>query len=132
MTNLQQPAEKLNALNAGGDDFINKPVQNEDLLFRIRTHLRVKELTESLRHINENLEKLVDKPLVNALVRLLRGPAHAAGFGKLQEFLEAGLGSFREMKDIGIFNETIYRREWNPMERLFAGEEEPFDRDRAK
>jgi hypothetical protein len=79
-----------------------------------------------IRKLGYELEKLVNKPLVNALVRLLRGPAHAAGFGKLQEFLEAGLGSFRAMNDIGFFIETIYLREWNSMERLFAGEEDPF------
>jgi hypothetical protein len=73
-----------------------------------------------------DLDRLVNKPLVNALVRLLRGPAHAAGFGTLQEFLESGLGSFRALDDIRYFNETIYQREWNSMESLFAGEEKPF------
>ncbi|MFC1688430.1 hypothetical protein ACFL07_02065 [Pseudomonadota bacterium] len=79
-----------------------------------------------IRKLGYDLEPLVDKPLVNALVRLLHGPAHAAGFGKLQEFLEAGLGSFRSVDDIGYFVETIYEREWGSMECLFAGEEKPF------
>jgi hypothetical protein len=59
-------------------------------------------------------------------VRLLRGPAHAAGFGKLQEFLESGLGSFRMIEDVSFFNETVYRRESTAMEKMFAGEERPF------
>jgi signal transduction histidine kinase len=59
VTSLDQPKERLNALEAGGDDFINKPVQNEDLLFRIKTHLRIRELAEDLKRVNENLEDLV-------------------------------------------------------------------------
>lgn len=59
VTTLQEPRERLNALRAGGDDFVNKPVQREDLLFRIGTQLRVKELTEDLQSVNENLEQTV-------------------------------------------------------------------------
>lgn len=79
-----------------------------------------------IRKLGYDLEKLVNKPLVNVLVRLLHGPAHAAGFGKLQEFLESGLDSFRAMKDVSYFNETVYEREWASMERMFAGDEQPF------
>ena len=64
--------------------------------------------------------------MVNTLVRLLRGPAHAAGFGKLQEFLEEGLAAFRALEDPACFVDTIYEREWRAMERMFAGAERPF------
>jgi hypothetical protein len=73
-----------------------------------------------------DLARLVDKPLVTMLVRLLRGPAHAAGFGTLQEFLETGLFAFRELEDSDFFIETIYEREWLTMQKLFAGDENPF------
>ena len=79
-----------------------------------------------IRKLGYDLGRLVNKPLVNVLVRLLRGPAHAAGFGKLQEFLESGLGSFRALRDVRYFNEAIYQREWNSMQKLFAGEALPF------
>ncbi len=79
-----------------------------------------------IRKLGYDLDKLVNKPLVNALVRLLRGPAHAAGFGKLQDFLESGLGSFRKIEDISYFNETVYQREWTAMKNMFEGWEKPF------
>jgi hypothetical protein len=79
-----------------------------------------------IRKLGFDLEKLVKKPLVNALARLMRGPAHAAGFGKLQNFLEAGLGSFRALKDVHEFVDTIYQREWVAMHKMFEGEEKPF------
>lgn len=81
---------------------------------------------ELIRKLGYDLEALVQKPLVNRLVRLLRGPAHAAGFGRLQEFLEEGLESFRALPDTALFVETIYEREWAAMEKLFEGERRPF------
>jgi hypothetical protein len=107
-------------------------IQNLDMdryckVYRARSDKPGRERQISLiRKLGYDLDRLVNKPLVNTLVRLLRGPAHAAGFGKLQEFLESGLGSFRALKDVRYFNETIYQREWNSMQKLFAGEAEPF------
>ena len=79
-----------------------------------------------IHKLGYDLDSLVGKPLVNYLVRLLRGPAHAAGFGSLQEFLESGLDSFRALENAREFVDTIYDREWAAMERLFDGEPDPF------
>lgn len=79
-----------------------------------------------IHKLGYDLDALVRKPLVNYLVRLLRGPAHAAGFGGLQEFLETGLESFRALDDAGAFVDSIYQREWVAMKRLFDGEPDPF------
>ena len=76
--------------------------------------------------IGRDLNKLVRKSVVNYLLRMLRGPAHAAGFGQLQEFLENGLASFRALEDADYFVDTIYQREWASMERLFARDPDPF------
>jgi len=79
-----------------------------------------------IRKLGYDLDRLVRRPLVNYLVRLMRGPAHAAGFGALQDFLENGLGSFRALDDPRGFADTIHAREWDAMEKMFAGEEKPF------
>lgn len=79
-----------------------------------------------IRKLGFDLERLVRWPMVNTLVRLLRGPAHAAGFGKLQEFLEQGLASFRALDDPHYFIQTIYERELASMQRMFDGAEHPF------
>jgi hypothetical protein len=60
------------------------------------------------------------------MVKSVRGPARAAGFGRLQSFLEQGLNAFRVMGDGTEFIETIWSRENLIMQRLFAGAEEPF------
>jgi hypothetical protein len=79
-----------------------------------------------IRDLGFDLLRLVDRPWVSRLVRLLRGPAHAAGFGKLQHFLESGLASFRQLEEPSCFIETIYQREWRAMQNLFDGKENPF------
>ena len=79
-----------------------------------------------IRDLGNELAKLVHKLLVVRLIRLMRGPAYAAGFGALQSFLESGVVSFRELEDPVYFINTIYQREWLSMQKLFAGEAEPF------
>jgi hypothetical protein len=79
-----------------------------------------------LGEIGGYLDHVVKKPIIRALVRLARGPAHAAGFGLLQEFLERGLDAFEAMRGADEFLATIREREWRAMERLFAGTPDPF------
>jgi hypothetical protein len=82
---------------------------------------------ELLGLIGGFLDHVVRKPMVRALVRLARGPAHAAGFGSLQEFLERGLDAFEAMHGAGEFLSTIRDREVRAMERMFAGTPDPFE-----
>jgi len=79
-----------------------------------------------IRSLGHELERLVKIPMLVQMLRLMRGPAKAAGFGRLQTFLEDGLRSFRRLTDPAAFVETIYRREWQAMNRLFSGHETPF------
>jgi hypothetical protein len=79
-----------------------------------------------IRDLGHRLERLVETPTLLRLLVLLRGPALAAGFGKLQALLEQGLSSFRQLADPAGFVETIYRREWLAMERLFSGDDDPY------
>jgi hypothetical protein len=60
------------------------------------------------------------------LIRVLRGPARAAGFGLLQGFLERGLQAFRAMGDGTEFVMTIWERETAIMQRLISGEADPW------
>jgi hypothetical protein len=79
-----------------------------------------------IREVGNELAKLVHKSLVVRLIRFMRGPAYAAGFGALQSFLESGVLSFRKLEDPVYFVNTIYEREWLSMQKLFAGDAEPF------
>lgn len=81
---------------------------------------------ELIRHLGLELNELVHHRLVLWLIRTLRGPARAAGFGLLQSFLENGLNAFRIMGDGTEFIETVWRRESEIMSRLFDADENPF------
>jgi hypothetical protein len=82
---------------------------------------------ELIRRLGLALNTLVHHRLVLFLIKTLRGPARAAGFGLLQDFLEQGLVAFRKMGDGTGFVETVWRREREVSRRLFAGESRPFD-----
>lgn len=81
---------------------------------------------ELIRRLGLELNELVHHRLVLWLIRTLRGPARAAGFGLLQSFLENGLNAFRVMGDGTEFIETISQREGEVMHRLLDADENPF------
>jgi hypothetical protein len=84
---------------------------------------------ELTTEIGKYLDGVVHKPMIRTLVKLARGPAHAAGFGLLQEFLERGLDSFEAMHGAAGFLATVRERETRAMNRLFASTRDPFDFD---
>ena len=67
------------------------------------------------------LDQFTRKPLLRHSLRLMRGPATAAGLGALQRFLETGFDTFREMRGAQGMLDTIARRERGLAARLFAG-----------
>lgn len=81
---------------------------------------------ELLMTVGRELESIVRKPIVYAVLRLARGPAASAGLGGLQSFLERGFAAFRELGSARHFLETIETRERKTMEALLAGRENPF------
>lgn len=76
--------------------------------------------------VGQRLDALVKKPLVGQMLKLMRRPAHMAGMGDLQDFLEQGFASFRDMKGADEFLATLRSREEKILSRLFSGEPEPF------
>jgi len=65
--------------------------------------------------LGDRLQSVVHVPLIGMLLRTMRAPAHVAGFGALQEFLETGFVTFRRISDIESFLELLHAR----MERVF-------------
>lgn len=76
--------------------------------------------------VGRRLDQVVKKPLIATTLRMLRKPAHLAGLGDLQEFLEHGFDAFRAMGGADEFLDIITRRESEIMRRIFAGHAEPF------
>jgi hypothetical protein len=73
------------------------------------------ELVRLAVELGDTLKTLVRIPLIGGLLRTMRAPAHAAGYGALQEFLETGYIRFRQISDIDQFLELLHHR----MEQIF-------------
>jgi len=73
------------------------------------------------------LDRLTKMSSIGIALRLMRGPARAAGFGGVQDFLDRGFRAFAHMGDATQFLATIKARETAIAERLYAGE--PADAD---
>jgi hypothetical protein len=80
-----------------------------------------------VNQIGGALDRTTRWPLIGTTLKVMRGPARAAGLGELQEFLEAGHSAFRQMHGAEEFLATIVKRETAIVERLFAGHSQPFD-----
>ena len=73
--------------------------------------------------IGQALDRYTRNLLLRHSLRLMRGPAQAAGLAALQRFLEAGFDSFRAMGGARDFLATIATRERGLCAQLFDGGE---------
>ena len=73
--------------------------------------------------VGSALDRYTRSAVLRHSLRLMRGPAHAAGLGALQEFLERGFDTFRAMRGADDFLRMIAERERSLATRLFAGED---------
>jgi len=57
MTALQDVNSKIKGFEAGGVDYITKPIEEQELLARIRTHLALRHVKQELQIRNEQLQR---------------------------------------------------------------------------
>ena len=73
MTALADTVDKVKGLNLGAVDYITKPFHQEEILTRIQTHLKLRQLSQELAKQNLKLEQQVNErtsALSNALEEL--------------------------------------------------------------
>ena len=85
-------------------------------------HARQQQLQRVLA-MGTDLARLTRTPGLRMMLRMMRGPANAAGMGALQKFLEAGFDTFgqlaRQRGGVEQFLATIEQREQAQMDLLF-------------
>lgn len=76
MTALTDVEDKVRGFAAGAVDYVTKPLQQEEVLARVSTHLKIQALTESLQQANARLMQMnVEKDkFFSILAHDLRGP----------------------------------------------------------
>jgi len=61
MTALSDAEDKVKGFEAGAVDYVTKPLQYSEVLARVTTHLKIRELTRNLQGQNEQLQSLTDE-----------------------------------------------------------------------
>ena len=76
--------------------------------------------------VGKDLDRLTRTPGLRLMLRMMRGPARAAGLGSLQDFLETGFDTFASMsgnkRNADDFLDAIRIRETSWIERLSYGD----------
>ena len=79
-----------------------------------------------VQEIGRELARLTRMPGLRMMLRMMRKPAHAAGLGSLQEFLESGFDTFagmsRQLHGVETFLSIVNDRESALITLLFEAE----------
>lgn len=80
--------------------------------------------------VGRSLDRLVRMPMLGMLLNAMGGPARAAGFGAMHEFLVRGYQAFKGIGGASEFLGRIDARERRIMARLYAGARQDWTVDR--
>ena len=81
---------------------------------------------ELIGTVGRALDRYVHKRMVRSSLALMRKPAHLAGLGALQDFLERGFDAFRLMKGADAFLAIVHERETALHDRIVSGSLDAF------
>jgi hypothetical protein len=70
--------------------------------------------------VGRTLDRHTHSKVLAATLRVMRGPAHVAGLGQLQSFLESGLKAFASMRGAADFLRCIEDNEQRTIDDFFA------------
>jgi hypothetical protein len=110
---------RLHALSEQLDTHMGKSLTSESIDARTyaaawRTTGRPKDRAQQIDltlSVGLALDRLTRKPLLRHTLRMMRGPARAAGLSALQSFLESGFDTFSGMRGAAAFLDTVNARE---------------------
>src|SRR3954469_9555475 len=95
MTALNEIGDKVKAFAAGGVDYITKPIEHEEALARVRTHLTLRRLHRALEEqlaLKERFMRIAGHDLRNPLCLILM----AADLARRQHHGPSGVGKYLE------------------------------------
>jgi len=115
MTALSETADKLKGFQAGAVDYVTKPLQQEEVLARVNTHLSLRRMQQQLEEKERQTERLLLNVLPKSIADKLRGnisslaeyfPEVTVVFADIVSFTEL---SSRKGPDelVGILNELF-------------------------
>ena len=87
------------------------------------------EQIELIDRVGHLLEGVVKQPLTGTTLALIAVPARRAGWLDLTGFLERGFKAFKHLRGARPFLELVRRRETEYLDRIYAGDEDPYEMD---
>ncbi len=85
---------------------------------------------ELIEEICERIDGIVRNPLTGPTLSVAKRPLRNAGHVALVNFLDRGFTSFKHMHGSQHFRATIKQRELSLLDRMYAGEANPFEAER--
>jgi putative two-component system response regulator len=112
----QEIENKVKAFHAGGADYISKPFQEQEVLERIRTHLRMRQLNLTLTTHNVHLEQLISEQREEVAASQL---ATIFALAKLAETRDNDTGHHIERVQIfsKVLGEQLHKMKLHPKQR---------------
>ncbi|MEW6219353.1 MAG: diguanylate cyclase [Thermodesulfobacteriota bacterium] len=107
LTSRADPADKVRGLEIGASDYVTKPFDEGELVARVNTHLKIRELYESLREKNRQLQELVNRDGLTGLYnhRFFQETA-AKDFQKAVRYQESLSCTMLDIDYFKTFNDT--------------------------
>lgn len=91
-----------------------------------KTELRVLQLT-LVGDIGPHLDRYVRSRMIQSTFKLVRKPAHAAGFGNLYDFLDMGFSAMKDIDRCDVLLQQLANTEQQIMQRILASHPQPFE-----
>lgn len=91
-----------------------------------REDLRALQLS-LIEEIGPHVDRYVRSRMIQATFRLVRRPAHAAGFGNLYDFLDLGFGVMKGIPSCAVLLRDVAQTEQKIMQRVLDQHPLPFD-----
>jgi hypothetical protein len=121
---LQMNLAICRALFAGRND---TAISERDLCQAYRRAVTLEtclELSALTRRVGDKLQRAVRSRALGLMLKAMHGPAHAAGFGALHDFLQTGYVRFEAIADVPGFLDQLESRMTHILTRIFT---EPLD-----
>lgn len=74
-----------------------------------------------IAELGHGIDRYVKSRLIQTTFRMVRKPAHAAGFTNLYDFLEQGFGALKPVPSVGTLLHGVAQTEAEIMNKLFGG-----------
>jgi len=96
MSGLAEIEDKMQGFNAGGLDFIAKPLRSKELLARVRTHLRIQDQARHLQEQTLELSRAYDQLEQEVVLRVRAEEVLQRAHDELEQRVEERTAALRE------------------------------------